>query len=332
MRYPSIDLLRVVVVCVIVWRHTYPGGDDQLLLSTVAVPFFFFLTGWLWRPGKRDLLGEAKNRWGTLGRPYLSWLAILTVALIISAVAADEFSGGILLGPVLGGSFATRPFTTFWFFSALFTTAVLMRVLDRARPWVLVTVMVVALAAGSIAGEHFARIPLAIGTGAASIGFALAGRVLAQAAPKPSTKRSIAAAVLLPTAALLSIPFDHIDLKQGLFGTPFVSAAISVVCAWAAIVLLDHVFARMPATSDALSRALPPLAKVAVVVVLLHPGVLWALNAPTSSAPWWVFLCALLLPWGIAVLLGRSALSPWLLGQPRRGSAEPRAVLDRRRV
>lgn len=159
-RTPSIDLLRIVVVVLVVYRHTYPAGDDQLLLVSVSVPFFFFLTGWLWRPGRRSFKGEIANRWGTLGIPYVVWLFALYIGWAPLTVASDGGKLGTLLGPLVGGVYASRPFTTFWFLVALFLMAVTMRLLDKLPIWGTAVVAVLCLLVGGLLGEQLALLPL----------------------------------------------------------------------------------------------------------------------------------------------------------------------------
>lgn len=53
-RSPAIDLVRVLAIALVVYRHTFVVSlEEQSVLLSSASPFFFFLTGWLWRPGSR---------------------------------------------------------------------------------------------------------------------------------------------------------------------------------------------------------------------------------------------------------------------------------------
>lgn len=321
-RLPSIDVLRITVVALIVYRHTFPAGDDQALLATVSIPFFFFLTGWLWRPGRRTVAGEIRNRWSTLGVPYLVWLAIIWVAFVSISAAQGRLGLRAAIVPFLGGEYAGRPFTTFWFISAICFSAVIMRTLDAAPRRVLVIVMVSALALGSLAGPVVSKVPLAAGAAVACLFFVIAGRLAREIWPSPSGARTLSAVTLLAIAVLASLPLAHIDIKYGDFGTPFLSAIVAVVITWAAIVILDAMFSLLPAVSAALSGPLGVVAPVAILVVLVHPAVLYLLGAPTVGAPAWVFFVALLVPWAGAVLLEHTPLSKLLLGRTRRKRSE----------
>ncbi|GAA4196021.1 hypothetical protein GCM10022219_22010 [Microbacterium oryzae] len=183
-RLPSIDLLRVLTVIVIVWRHTWPvpKGEPQMLLATITVPFFFFLTGWLWRTGKRTIRDETKMRWLTLGRPYVTWLALIFIEFAASTIKGDITRDTIetLIRPLLGGSYAGRPFSTFWFISALFFVAIMMRAVEKLPRPHLVALAVLLAGVGALLGQKLDRIPLSIGLAIPCLAFAVAGYLLRQ--------------------------------------------------------------------------------------------------------------------------------------------------------
>lgn len=315
-RSPSIDLLRVLVVVLVVYRHTFPAGDDQLLLATVSVPFFFFLTGWLWRPGRRSVGSELGNRWQTLGRPYVSWLVILYAVWAPLYTVQNGISVGALAGPLIGGEWATRPFTTFWFLSALFLVAVSMRLLDRVPRMGLSLIAVACLALGGFFGDQLAAIPLGAGVAVPALGFALVARILRESLPRSSGRVVLCAAIAVPVLVALSLPLGHIDMKYGIFGTPVLSGLVAAGFAWASIVLLDALFSRMTFGTRAMGW-LSALTRVAIIPVLLHPVVLWAFDAPQAGAPFWVFVAAVVLPWLLALVVARTPAAPWLVGQAR---------------
>lgn len=311
-RLPSVDVLRIAVVVMVVFRHTYPAGDDQLLIASVSVPFFFFLTGWLWRPGRRSLIGEVRNRWRTLGVPYLGWFLLTYIVWLPWAWAGADDVGEVLR-PLLGGAFAGRPFTTFWFISALFVVAVLMRLTEKLSPVVLAILACGVLLSGAFLGGLLVKVPLGIGVAVPAFGFAVLGWLAHRYLPRgPGAWRW--AAVSLPVLLVVSLPLGHIDIKYGLLGTPLLSAVVAATFAWAAISVLDGVFSRFP-VPPRVCAAFSGLARVAIVPVLLHPVVLWVLDAPLVGAHWWVFAVAVVAPWGLALLLSRWQWSRWLVAR-----------------
>lgn len=56
---------------------------------------------------------EARNRWRTLGRPYLFWLVVLLMVWVGVNFAHQDLEVGDVARPVYGGFFATRPFSAF---------------------------------------------------------------------------------------------------------------------------------------------------------------------------------------------------------------------------
>ncbi|MBB2956776.1 acyltransferase family protein [Pseudoclavibacter helvolus] len=311
-RSPSIDLLRVLVVVLVVFRHSYPAGEEQALIATVSVPFFFFLTGWLWRPGRRTLAGEVASRWRSLGIPYVAWFTVLYAVWAPWYVLTQRLSFGALAGPVLGGEWAQRPFTTFWFISTLFFVAVGMRVLDGLPTVMLAVVSVGCLLLGGVFGNVLALVPLGAGIAVPALGFALAARLL-RAIPRDSGWAVAVAASLIPVLVVASWPLGFIDMKYGILGTPVLSGLVAIALAWSSIVVLDWLFEKVN-LSRRVTSWISSMTSVALVPVLLHPVVLWVFDAPPIGAPWWVFVLAVVLPWTAALLIQRSPLSRWFVG------------------
>ncbi|WLP87111.1 acyltransferase family protein [Corynebacterium stationis] len=314
MRLPSIDILRVLVVAMIVHRHTF--GSSDLLISSVGVPFFFYLTGWLWRPGRRTVKEEVAHRWRTLGIPFVCWWLLLYPLFLAAFFFRGDLSFERAVSPILRGSYVGTAYTTFWFISALFAVGILMRFLDRFSGTILILVGVSLLAIGGLLGEHLVVVPLGWGVALPSLAFAIFGRLSYRWSQVPAG-RAVSLTVLIP-AALVTVFFERIDIKYGDFGTPLVSGILVALIIWGVLVLLDSIFLKVPALSG-LGAWLGPLTSVAIVVVLVHPVVLWALRflAPGGGASEaWIFIVALVVPWIGALLLKRTKLAPYLLGQP----------------
>lgn len=259
--------------------------------------------------------GEVQNRWRSLGRPYLSWLIILYAIWAPLHTLGSGIEVGTLAGPLLGGEWATRPFTTFWFLSALFLVAIGMRLLDGLRrPW-LALISLACLALGSIIGDLLAAIPLGAGVAIPALGLALIARVLRESTPQGSVPTVVTAGAAVPLLIVASLPLGHIDMKYGVLGTPILSALIAAGLAWAAIVLLDFLFTKLSPGPTARSWS-SSLTKVAIIPVLLHPAILWATAAPQEGAPFWIFAASVTVPWALALFIARTPASPWLIGQP----------------
>jgi fucose 4-O-acetylase-like acetyltransferase len=312
-RSVGIDLARVVGLVAIVAGHAWEGREVSLFLFSWHVPIFFLLTGYLWRPG-RPLGTEVRKRARTLLVPYVLWYLIVagTWFTYASQVLYDDFDWHAAARTVLGGVDAPRPFSAFWFITALFVATVALRALEKLGPWA--PWLVAALLLGLFFQDRFrwAGVYWSAATGVACLVFVLAGHVLRthrDRVPLPLvTGVALVAVGLVPVAAgdVLSL-----NLKGGMFGTPYLSilcaTAISVgillVCEWVASVL--------PAP---LLRPVVPLATAALPLLFLHTLVMAFIDTNTDpTTRWWVFGVALTLPWALGLLIGRTRLRSVLL-------------------
>lgn len=322
-RLPSIDILRVITVALIVYRHTY-GAEAAPMIASVGVPFFFFLTGWLWKPGKRSIGEEARHRWHTLGIPYIAWLVILYPLYLFGFWFQDKLTLERAIAPLLGGSYVGAPYSTFWFISALLLAGILMRLLDRAGTLVLLSAAMALLAVGGMFGAMLAVVPLGLGVAVPSVSFLLLGRIFRT---MTGTRWRPVALVAIPVVSVATIPLAPIDIKIGNFGTFMASGLLAVMLTWAVIVSLDWALSKLPTVAGTLSRYLSPITSVAIIVVLTHPAVLWILRfaVPAENPPPWVPLVALFVPWAAAVLIARTRLAPFLIGrEPQKATVATR--------
>lgn len=312
-RLPSIDILRVATVAMIVYRHTY-GASDLMILS-VGVPFFFFLTGWLWTPGKRDASGELDHRWHTLGIPYLSWLIVLSPIFLLGYYVQDKLTWETTMSGLFGGSYAEATYNTFWFISALFFVGVLMRFFDNWKTVPLILAGLVLLATG-VFGPVLAILPLSVGVAIPSLAFAILGRVF-RSFTAPGKNATLTAAATLAFAVPLTLSSERLDIKFGDFGTPLLSGLLAVLIIWAVLVLLDAGFRALPDKGSRLAQWLGPVTAVAIMVVLTHPVILWGLGYfYPDTLPAWAFPVALITPWIAALVIDRTPLARFLVGRP----------------
>lgn len=319
-----------MVVSVIVFRHTFAAepGEKQLLIATVSVPFFFFLTGWLWRPGARSLREEVANRTRSLLIPYVSWFALILVLYVVTYRAQGQLSVKMIVDALLGGSYAKSPFTTFWFITALFLVAMAMRCLDRASKPVIAVAAALSLSA-TVLGESLAQVPWSVGIALPCLFFAIAGHLLHDLAPSRSGTRTVLAGGLVPVAVVASFHLSWLDIKPGTFGTPVASVVCVVAFTWGAFVLLDAALAAMPRVSTAIAPTLDSLARVSITVVLMHPVLIWA-TGHSFDPNVGTFVISLLGSWALAVGLSRTPVSHLFLGP--KGDLRASQRVDRTRA
>jgi len=293
-RSTPIDTLRILGICAIVIGHTTPVARDALFIW--HVPLFFFLTGWLWRD--RPLRAELGTRFRTLLVPYVWWLAVVgAVFVAVYAIRERSLPLRAVVDAVYGGTVG-RPFTTFWFFSALFVAAVVWRVTPaRAR----LVVAAAGLAALTFAGPQLSAAPLAVAVGACCVFFVAAGQ-LARTVRLPWQVGAVLAVVGVTAAAVDVVA--PLDLKYGDVGTPVASVAVSVLICWGALVTAEHWVPQAPWVSS--------LAAVGTPVILVHPLLLFVLGTGDGSLV--EFVGVLVVSWLIGLGVARTSLRPRLVG------------------
>ncbi len=312
MRNPGIDAVRVIGIVAIVAGHVWNTEASRALLYGWHVPVFFFLTGYLWKP--KTLGADLRDRWGSLGRPYLFWLGVLAVIFVIVEPMRDGLSKSELAGIALGGAYIGRPFSAFWFVTALLGASILMRLLEKTPLLVKVAVVAAGVGACYVVPELVDSAPWALGVSVAALFFMYAGRIVRRA-KLPKNRQAIAGAFSLVSgfAAFLTGLAAPLDMKYADLGTPGVSLAASLlICiglTWTGVALFQN-------ASPAVSQWITSLATVGFVVVLSHAGVLYLLDTQPNE---WLpdFWIALILPWVLGLLLIKSPLKYWAVGGRR---------------
>lgn len=319
-RSVAVDLVRVAGITAVVLAHSAggpPEGPDNLirvLTFSWPVPLFFFLTGYLRKPG-RSVRDEARRRATSLLVPYGWWLLIIGTPYLAYQTIRD---GGPpldqIFGAVWGGALMRGVLGPFWFLPALFFVAVLRTALDRTPGWIPWTIAATGTLAGYAWGpELSAWIPLDATAAWAGLLYVLVGeqarriRLRGLASVLAGLGLLIGSAVLLLTRLV-----PPMDIKLGDFGTPLwstlVSIAISVGLVWTARGMLD---ARRPDWAPFVTE----LATVSIVVLLTHSSFLYITGA--FLPPWLMFLVALGGSWTLAWIVHRTRLSLPLAGVPR---------------
>jgi acyltransferase len=326
-RSASIDALRVLGTIAIVAGHTWDVPFVRAGIYSWHVPLFFFLTGYLWRARIRTPGAEAKNRARTLLVPYVAWLVLITV-LALAIWAQPQGLNLTSLQPILlGGHYVGKPFSAFWFVTALFVVAVALRILERGPRWLPWGSALILLGIAYSSHGALAAIPEAIGTGLACLVFVLAGTLVRRFRDRITRPVVTSLLLLAISATLVATGLSSlVDLKGADFGTPIVSVAVALAISVALLLLAEVVIPRLPRL---LQTGFTQLAQVSLMVILTHSAVLWLMRTPPlgSTAPPFgltvSFLVALVVPWMAALVIARTPLSPFLIGLPRVPLANP---------
>jgi len=308
-RLSGLDAVRVLGVVAIVAGHVWGTSFVRDLVFPWHVPVFFVLSGFLWRDG-RALSEEVSRRGRSLLVPYVCWLALVTAAaeaLSVTHQPAKEV--------VKGGAELLRPYSAFWFVTALFFAAVLLRILDRLRP----LAWLVALGGTAVLapyGDELRQVPLSIGLLGPCLLFMLVGGTVRAVDDRPRVVVGAALAAIAGVAVTVAGLVPPIDLKAADLGS-FGGLAISVVVS-AGLVLVGRAVVLPPKTG----RTVTVLTEAGLVVVLTHALVLAHLETSPAGG-WGAFALALIAPWALGVALLWTPLRGLLCGSAR---PRPQAV------
>lgn len=318
----GIDVLRILAICVVVVAHVW---TDNELLRRLAyiwhVPIFFFLSGYFSsrvRPWREVLTGRTR----TLAIPYVAWLILITVA----ARALSWIDGTIPVAGwtsiLWGGSTLGRPYSTFWFVSALFVAALVYRLIVPLPRVAIGAIALTLYGVALLAPAAVSWLPLAAGIGAACLVFVVAGAWFRALRARPPWVLAVALAALTLGLVVAGLGWVRpLDLKQADFGTPVISLGLSLVICAALVVVADFAFA---APVVALSRATTLAARAGLVVVLVHPLFLLTFHVGPAGS-WSGAAITLAGSWILGLLIVLTPAARLLAGVPRA------ALMDRAR-
>ncbi|MBN9316346.1 MAG: acyltransferase [Devosia sp.] len=160
-RNASLDALRVLSLLGIITLHVAAGGfhDNRLLgfvldeLSRFAVPVFFILSAWFWKPEELAAPGRLVLRvLRRVGVPFVAWVAVMVAwqAVTVPSHALDLSPVGLAFLLWTGG-----PAFHLWFLPALIVGTVIVAFSGRWFGWRMTAVLSVALfLLGTIVGSY----------------------------------------------------------------------------------------------------------------------------------------------------------------------------------
>ena len=314
-RQAGVDAIRVLgIIAVVVGHVGFEGAWVRSAIYTWHVPLFFFLTGYFWAP-QRMMSIEMRKRLATLGLPYVAWLLLIT-AVFLPWWAQREGALSVVdaVRPFLGGAYVGRPYSAFWFISALFVVAITYRLMQNLPTWAHWSVALVGLAVAYAAPTFLTAIPLGAGVAFPSLIFVLSGAVFRRERSRFRRPLMVAACLLAASAATVFLGYSGpLDIKQADFGTPVSSVVVAIAVSISLILIGETV---VPKLGEQFGKVCVVLAAGGTMVVLTHSAILWAVGAKPGGS-WLDFLLALIIPWGAALVLARTPLSATLLGGAR---------------
>ncbi|MBA8814174.1 acyltransferase family protein [Frigoribacterium faeni] len=308
-RNAGIDFVRVLGIVAVVVGHSWNIEAVGRWVYPWHVPIFFFLTGYLLK-NDRSFSVEFRSRVRSLAYPYVFWLVVFGLAYGLGLANAARLGPDSIEMVIWGGSAAYRPFTTFWFFSVLFFTALLARVIWRFPKMIRWICAGAGIVLGLVFGPELAGTPLSIASALPCLFFVVAGaelRSIRKRLRRPGLYGS--ALLVLSVACIASNVAPAMNIKGGSYGSPL-SVLIALSMCVGLLLVSESLFAK---ASTATSLAVTSLAVPGLIVVLLHPAVLWALGVP-DEARIWQFALVLLVPWLAGLIAVRAGLPQFVTG------------------
>jgi acyltransferase len=318
-RSVSIDAVRVVAMVCIVAGHVWVTDHPiRGLLYSWHVPVFFFLTGYLTRPGRR-MGDEAQARARTLLVPYAAWMILLCGVTFGLALTAGRLSVERVVRVVWGGQFAAGPpFWPVWFVTALFVAALIYRGISRlplAGQWGIAVVL--AFLAVYVPGQPVKFLPWGIGLALPGVLFVVAGATLRELRLHVTRPVLASGAVLILAFTVVLLEFSRpLDMKRLDLGTPGLSIIVAMAISAGLILLSEGLLD----TSGKQFSWVTPLAQASLVVLFLHPVVIIALRGFSVQKPA-IFLLTLAITWPVGLVLLRLRQGWVLTGAPIRTTA-----------
>lgn len=246
--------------------------------------------------------------------PYALWLLLIGALVSGYNYVTHDFRASALLDMLLGGNHLNRPFSAFWFVTALFISAVVLRLLQAFPRWLAWFVALVGLVLSYTHTQELAAIPWSAGVAVPALIFVLAGNAFRSVHDRLTKPLFVGATMLLVGfASAISGLSAPIGMKEANFGTPVLSLLVAILICSGLILVAQAAFRN---TNTRIHSGATRLASVGFMVVLTHAVVLWALQTgPNGSIR--DFVLAAVLPWVAALLIHQAPLAPYLLGTPR---------------
>ncbi|WP_344130012.1 acyltransferase [Luedemannella flava] len=298
-RSVGVDAVRVIGLVAVVAGHAYEGGLRSALYPWHAA-VFFVLSGYLWTSA-RPFAAEVQRRVRSLALPYVAWLAVIVVVLVVWQMATGKPAAG-LPGTLLDGE---PPLQGWWFVTALMAACLLYRLAERV-PWRWRGLIVAAaLAAAYPVGPAIAAVPLSVGVAVPCVAFVFAGDALRRYRSRVSAPLPTGALLVLVGAVVFAAGLSPVlDLYSGQLGTPALGFAAAAAISVGLVLIGEASVDRLPVRVRA---AIVQLAAAGIVVVLTHSAVLWLLSE--HEPPHLAVAVAVVLPWLAGLVLARTRLA-----------------------
>jgi fucose 4-O-acetylase-like acetyltransferase len=303
----------VVGIVAIVAGHTWDQHDwVRDWFFTWHVPVFFIISGYLWKEG-RTTRSELRNRTRTLLVPYVAWILLVSVVWFgFRALRSDPIDWSVVADLPLGGWHIDRPYSAFWFITALFIATVLMRWLTNISPFLPWFVGVLGVAWCTVDPVQAKVIPEAAGLALPAILFLCMGWLLRRYRHAILQPLQFGLVLLVPALLIGASPaLAHFNMKSGVLGTPLVGVLLSAAISCGLILVAESLerFVR-----PRLGRVFTTIAEAGIPIILGHALVLSMTHLVGMPPGKKVFLLAFTIPLVFALVARMTPLRGVLTG------------------
>lgn len=323
-RNASIDIAKAVAIGCVVVGHVLEagvledggGGTSEaayLGIYLFHMPFFFLLSGWLFRE-PQPAVEFFHKKFQHLILPYLAWLFVFNLKALagfaVNLVRGElgdgkwQFYRELFGSQLYGGLEVHGSQVILWFPTCLFFTQQLANLLMLRQPGIGVQVGIVSACYGlGYTLQHFSpgfHLPLAIDCIAGALPFFFFGHWLRKKPkmlPVQWAGPVFLAAVL--GIAIWRMPLGY-HMRMGEYGIPVVSTVAAI-----GGFLLLLALSRALAFRAVVARCLQPIGDASMTIMYLHVAVLNLIAARGWSEPWLQVAIAVALPLAIHSSLSR---------------------------
>jgi len=319
----SLYAMRGLAIIVVVISHVTDWPNSGLF---VAMPLFFFLSGYLFRaPGNMRIYITSLTR--KLIVPYLVFLAIISTPNTILLFQESGVSAGLqrLVWLLTGGEQIKGVYAAFWYPSCFFFAHLIYSTLNR-----ILTARQLALICSALLGLAFLNayhtefwLPLALNVACMGIPLIHAGRLYRQRQFSLGADKTIHYAIALlglTYAALASVNLvPELQMKLAQYGLPIITIAAGLFM----VVAVKKVFDYM-VRYKAINLIFGNLGKASLIIMFVHQPVQMLIVSifdvhnevfrivVSIAISYAAFRLMEITRWGSAVFLGKPAIK-WTL-------------------
>lgn len=232
-----VDVAKGLCMLLVVCIHTEVFGVVGMPLTFIAVPMFFFLSGF-YDHSERPFSAWLRKAATTLLLPGTVWLAIgIAYVALLSVAGHGSYAFANTLYEPFAGNGAV------WFLFALFYAKVALGLLLRLKlpTWLLSTICI----GGGYCGMAF-QMPLCLDEGLAALPLLLAGKLLRPHLKKAAVRVVATVAGLGSLAAFLcgQLSFTIVPVSNGNFHPFYLLALVGIVLVFAPVLECSRLLER----------------------------------------------------------------------------------------